>query len=144
MNLDHSSTISFVRVLCGNLLQFNFVTCATIALSSRFKTEKDKTLYHLSRGSFKEDIHSERQNQLTDSITVIYTVQMFNSCTSSPDVCPCLVVQKPMDNMSKNKPSTSMTHLVRESKPCSVVRSSVLRKLGVRSCILPGLSTRLV
>ena len=29
------------------------------------------------------------------------TVQPFNSCTSRPDVCQCLVVQKPVDNMSK-------------------------------------------
>ena len=29
------------------------------------------------------------------------TVQTFNSCTSRLDFCQCLVVQKPVDNMSK-------------------------------------------
>ena len=29
------------------------------------------------------------------------TVQTFNSCASQPDVCQCLVVKTPMDNMSK-------------------------------------------
>ena len=28
-----------------------------------------------------------------------YTVQTFNSCTSRPDVCRCLGVQTPVDNM---------------------------------------------
>ena len=32
---------------------------------------------------------------------VCTTVQTFNSCTSRPDICQCLVVQTPMDNMSK-------------------------------------------
>ena len=36
------------------------------------------------------------------------TVQTFNSCISRPHVCQCLVVYTPLDNMSKNKPSTSM------------------------------------
>ena len=48
------------------------------------------------------------------------TVQTFNSGTSRPDVCQCLVVQIPMDNMSK-KTSTSITHVACESKLRSVV-----------------------
>ena len=48
-------------------------------------------------------------------------VQTFNSCTSRPDICQCLVVQTSMDNMSKNKPSTSTTHV--ESKLRLVARS---------------------
>ena len=35
------------------------------------------------------------------------TVQTFNPCTSRPGVCQCLVVQTPMDNMSKE---VSQTH----------------------------------
>ena len=50
----------------------------------------------------------------------IATVQTFNSCTSRPDVCQCLVVQIPMDNMSENKPSVA-----RKSKLHSIVRSSM-------------------
>ena len=50
--------------------------------------------------------------QQTLWVFVVYaTVHAFNSCTSRPDVCQCLVVQIPIDNMSKNKPSTSMTHV---------------------------------
>ena len=44
---------------------------------------------------------------------------------SRPDVYQCLVVRSAMLNMSKNKPGTSMTHVARESKLCSVVRSSM-------------------
>ena len=39
------------------------------------------------------------------------SVQIFNSCSSQTDVCQCFVVQTPMDNLSKNKPSTSRTHV---------------------------------
>ena len=77
------------------------------------------------------------------------TVQTFNSCTSRPDVCHCLVVQIPIDNMSKNNPSTSMTHVACESKLRSVVRSFIHDhetglQSDVRSCIMLGLPTHLV
>ena len=54
-----------------------------------------------------------------------------------------------MDNMSKNKPSTSMTNVACESKSRSVVRLSMpMQETGwqscVRSCIMPGLPTHLV
>ena len=55
----------------------------------------------------------------------LYTVQTFNFCTSRPDVCQRLVVQIPMDNMSKNKPNTVMTQVACELKLRSVVRSSM-------------------
>ena len=57
--------------------------------------------------------------------TLFHTVQTFNSCTSRPDVCQCLVVQRPIDNMSNNRPSTSMTHVACETKLRSFVRSSM-------------------
>ena len=59
-----------------------------------------------------------------------YTVQIFNSCISRPGVCQCRVVQTPIANMSKNKPSTSMTHVACESKLRPVARSSVQPCLG--------------
>ena len=46
----------------------------------------------------------------------IPTVETFIPCTSRSDVCQCQVVQTPLDNMSKDKPSTSMTHVSCESK----------------------------
>ena len=52
-------------------------------------------------------------------------MQTFNSYISRPDVCQCLVVKTLVDNMSKNKPSTSMTHVVFETKLRPVVRSSM-------------------
>ena len=58
-------------------------------------------------------------------VFTIPTVQTFNSCTSRPDVCYCLVVQTPIDNMSKNKLSTSMAHIACESKLHWVLRSSI-------------------
>ena len=60
------------------------------------------------------------------------TVQTFNSCTSRPDVCQCLVVQTPMDSMSRTTSSMPMTHvtLACESKLRSIVRSSVHPRPG--------------
>ena len=58
-----------------------------------------------------------------DSLTA--TVQAFNSCTSRPDVSQCVVIHIPVDNMSKNKPSTSMTQVACESNLRSVIRSSM-------------------
>ena len=69
------------------------------------------------------------------------TVQIFKFCTSRPDVCQCLVVNTPMDNMTENKKNTSMTHVACASKLRSVVMSGT-RKLGVkRACgrvFIPG------
>ena len=56
---------------------------------------------------------------------LIYTVQTFNSCTSQPDVCQCLVKQTHKDNTSKNKPSIWITHIAYISKLRLVVRSSM-------------------
>ena len=54
-----------------------------------------------------------------------HTVQTFNSCTSRPVVCQCLVVKAPVDNMSKYNLSTVMAHAACESKSRSLVRLSV-------------------
>ena len=56
---------------------------------------------------------------------IIPIVQTYTSCTSRPDVCQCLVVQTPMHNMSRNIPTTSMTHVACESKLRLVVMSSM-------------------
>ena len=53
----------------------------------------------------------------------VCTVQTFNSCTSRPDVCKCLVVKALVDNNSKNKRSTQMTHIAFETKVRSVLKS---------------------
>ena len=70
----------------------------------------------------------------------IHTVQTFNSCTSRPDVCQCLVVQSPIDNMSNNRPSTSMTHVA--TFICEDIHASMPRKRGGnRACgrvLCPG------
>ena len=69
------------------------------------------------------------------------TVQTFNSCTSRLDVCQCLVVQTPMNNVS---------HVVCESKIRLVLRSSCIYakdtggQSGVWSCVMPGQPTHLV
>ena len=52
----------------------------------------------------------------------VRTVQTFIFCTSRPDVCQWLVVQIPMNNMSQNKSSTSMTNVFCELNLRSVVR----------------------
>ena len=57
--------------------------------------------------------------------SLITTVHTFNVCSSQPDVCQCLVLQELIDNMSKNKPSTIMTHVAYESNLGYVMRSSL-------------------
>ena len=66
-----------------------------------------------------------------------HTVQTFYSSTSRPDVCQCMFVQTPIDNMSNNMPSTPMTHVACESKlrfSCEVIHASMPRKLGDSTC----------
>ena len=55
----------------------------------------------------------------------IYTVQTFDSCTSRPDVCRCMVVQTLIEYISRNKPNTSMTSIASESKLRLVTSSSM-------------------
>ena len=55
----------------------------------------------------------------------ISTVQAFNSYSSRLDICQCLVVQTPMDNMSKNMSSSFLSHVACEYKLWSIVRSSM-------------------
>ena len=57
-------------------------------------------------------------------------LQYRQSSTSQPDVCQCLVVQLPMDNLSKNKSGTSITDVGCKSNLCSIVRSSMHLCLG--------------
>ena len=57
------------------------------------------------------------------SILTRSTVHISNYCTCRPDVYHCLVVQTPLDKLSKNKPSTSTTHVACKSKLLSFVRS---------------------
>ena len=45
----------------------------------------------------------------------LHTVQTFCLCTSRPDVCQCLVVQALIDNLLKNKPNISTTHVACKS-----------------------------
>ena len=77
-------------------------------------------VHNLMRDSF---IHENLWAKVSFSVHEkgLPTVQASNSCTSQPGVCKDLVVQRPKDNMPKNKPSSSMTQLSRESKLRSVV-----------------------
>ena len=68
---------------------------------------------------------SNNHCKLLEEYWLIYTVQTFNSCTSQPDVCQCLVEQPPKDNTSKNKPSIWITHIAYISKLRLVMRSSM-------------------
>ena len=53
------------------------------------------------------------------------SVQTFKLCSSRPNVCQCLGVQTPVDNMSENKSSTPMTHVACKAKLLSVVKLSM-------------------
>ena len=70
-----------------------------------------------------------------------FTVQAFNSCTSRQHVCQCLVVQTPMNNISKKKPSTSMAL---EDMFSSSIHAQETLQSGVWSCILFRLPAHLV
>ena len=90
-------------------------------------------------------------HQTNENMPKTLTVQTFNSFTSRLDVYQCMVVQTSLDDMSKNKLSTSMTHLAIELKLCSVERSSQLHpcqgncvQSDVLSCIMPGMPPQLV
>ena len=83
----------------------------------------------------------------------LYTLQTFNSCTSRPDVCQCLVVGKTQCiRCQQNKPNTSIINVACESKLRSVMRSEgpvvastpwKLVAIGRRLSIMPGLSRQL-
>ena len=99
--------------------------------------QQRQTLYHLWLNAFPQVVLVRILNSFLkhidpgtlclkyDRVIIMCTVQTSNCCTSRPAVCQCVVVQTTMDNMSKNKPSTSMTHVAFESKLRSVVRSSI-------------------
>ena len=85
------------------------------------------------------------------SALCLSAVQTFNSCTSRPDVWQCLVVHTPTNNMSGNRPTTSMKHVAYEFQArisCEVIYTSMPREIGgqsgVRSWILPGLPRHIV
>ena len=63
--------------------------------------------------TFLAKIHLGANKPIINNLYYIklYTVQASNSCTSQLDVSQCLVVQTPLDNMSRNKPSTPMIHV---------------------------------
>ena len=73
-----------------------------------------------------------RCHQLSPREVWLDTIQTINSCNSRPDICQCLIVQAPIDNMSKNKPSTLMTQVACESRLCSVVRSEITHSQETR------------
>ena len=60
----------------------------------------------------KNNINGNRSNTIliTDEASI---VQTFNSCSSRPDVCQCLVTQTPMNNISNNKANTWILHAAR-------------------------------
>ena len=99
-----------------------------------------KTARYLIIHFLKNDSWLKFQKYLTSR------VQTFNSHTSKLDICQCLVVQTPMDNVSKDKLNTSMTHVAMFS--CEVIHASMPRKLGgsqVCGCVFfPALPTHLV
>ena len=78
-----------------------------------FVDAPDKTAVSYRRRAVREmmNLHNNEVGRKVGVWTILNlkcTVKAFNSCTMRPDFCQCMVVQIPMDNMSK-KPSTSMT-----------------------------------
>ena len=91
------------------------------------------------------------QNTCRIIYTIMHTVRTFNSCTRRPDVCPCLVVQTPMDIMSQiyekhiEDPRSLRLKATFSCKGNPRIHAQENRcQSGVRSSILPGLLTHLV
>ena len=80
------------------------------------------------------------------SILLIPTVQTLNSCTSHPDVCHCLVVQTPMDNISRYQWTTllaNQSYVQSWGHSCIHAQETKWQSV-VRSCIMPGLPIHLM
>ena len=78
----------------------------------------------------------------------VYTVQTFHSCTNQPDGWHCLVLQTPMANMSENKGSTILTHVVCKSKYVCELRLSMHpypeNCVAIGHAVVDGVPMRLV
>ena len=75
------------------------------------------------------------------------TVQIINSCTSRPNVCQCLVVQKTFITCQKEvKHINDLRSLrIKITFSCKVIHAQTTGwQSGMRSCILPDLPTHLV
>ena len=78
---------------------------------------------HLEKFMYKHSSHvlcGNRHSQILGD-----TVQTFNSCTYRPVVSQCLVVQRTMYYMSKNRPSPSMANVACELKLRSFLTSAM-------------------
>ena len=96
------------------------VASALEGLRNKPPTNKSRVCPCVHSNSNKSNLCIDWHRECSPSI--VSTGQTFNSCTSRPDICQCLVVQTPMDNMSKYKPSIPMTHIACKAKLLSVVR----------------------
>ena len=78
---------------------------------------------------FRPEILGQTDQSVTEAVYDLQCTAVFveyRRYISAPGVCQCLVVQTPIDNMSKeNKPNTSITHVACDSKLRLVVRSSM-------------------
>ena len=100
------------------------------------------TQYAVHQCIFQELLHPTNLCQHTSDpyvpACIVGTVQSFNSCTSRPEICQCLVVQTTMENMSKNnaKHTNDLRSLqMKTTISCEVIRPSIPRKLaGNRAC----------
>ena len=89
-------------------------------------------------------VHMENSVLKRYIVHVRCTVQTFNSYTSQLDVCYYLVIQEPMLELSKSKPSTSMTPRSLQIKAkfsCEVIHAFMPRKqlpggIWMHGCVL--------
>ena len=82
--------------------------------------------------------HKDTQCQSMRSSLIKHTVKTFNSCTSQPDICQCLVVKHPWwTNI------TNQSYFQLQGHTCIHIQETGLQS-GVRLCIMPGLSRHLV
>ena len=65
---------------------------------------------------------------------MLHTVQTFYACTSRTDICQCLVVQKNMDNISKNEhindPCILRSKVPVKLHPCQGNWAAIVRAIG--------------
>ena len=91
--------------------------------------------------SFKREVLS---SACVNMCVHMYTVQKLNSCTSRPDACQCLLVQTPMDNMSKGSSRIKATFSCEVRDPWSHPCEESWEAIRCAVVYMPGLPTHLV
>ena len=124
-NCNHRSFMHIFYTHKVNLTKYELYTF------NRF-IQNSLPLTHVHTNVITEQQFSSHSSTAYQYIDQIGTVQIFNSFTSRLDVCQCLVVQAPIDNMSKTSQHINDQHSLRVkfTFSCEVTHAFMPKKLG--------------